>query len=309
MRPETTIEELGLSSLERVELMAAIEERLDSTLDENRFAEARTVGDVLALMAAAAHAPSGVGLAASETRAPSAAPGVRPAAETWTMPGWSRGRLVSIGRRAAQAVLLLPLTRLFARIRVEGLERLAALDEPVVFAANHQSHMDTPAMLAALPSPLRARVAVAMSKEYFDAHFHPAGRTRRERLVNGGLYYLAAGFFNAFPLPQREAGARQSLRYIGDLLGDRWSVLIFPEGERTETGRIGRFRPGVGLIGARLGVRVVPVRLEGLDRVLHKSWRMARPGRVRVAFGEPLTLDGDDYAALAGRVESAVRAL
>ena len=301
VRPETTIEELGLSSLERVELMAAIEERLDTTVDESRFAEARTVGDVLALMAPAASLPAG----ASATTV--SAPGARADALPWTMPDWSRGRVVSLGRRVSQAVLLLPLTRLFARIRVEGLERLAGRDEPVVFAANHQSHLDTSAILAALPGRLRARLAVAMSKEYFDAHFHPAGHTRRERFVSGSLYYLAAWLFAAFPLPQREAGARQSLRYIGELLSDRWSVLIFPEGERTETGQIGLFRPGVGLIGARLGVRVVPVRLEGLDRVLHKSWKMAQPGRVRVAFGEPLTLDGDDYAALAGRVEEAVR--
>ena len=303
VRPETTIEELGLSSLERVELMAAIEERLDTAVDESRFAEARTVGDVLALMAQASHVPAG----ASGTEA--AAPGVRAEARGWTMPDWSRGWVVSLGRRVSQAVLLLPLTRLFARIHVEGRERLCGLDEPVVFAANHQSHLDTPAILAALPGRLRARLAVAMSKEYFDAHFHPAGHTHRERMVSGSLYYLAACFFGAFPLPQREAGARQSLRYIGDLLSDRWSVLIFPEGERTETGQIGLFRPGVGLIGARLGVKVVPVRLEGLDRVLHKSWKMARPGRVRVAFGEPLTLDGDDYAALARRVETAVREL
>ncbi len=303
VRPETTVEELGLSSLERVELMADIEERLDSDLDESRFAEARTVGDLLALVAPAARVPPGAA-------APSAAePPPGSDARDWTMPGWNRGRMISLARRVSQAVLLLPLTRLVARIRVEGLERLAGLDEPVVFAANHQSHLDTPAILAALPGRLRARVAVAMSKEYFDAHFHPAGRTRRQRLVSGSLYSLAAGFFGAFPLPQREAGARQSLRHIGDLLGDRWSVLIFPEGERTETGEIRPFRPGVGLIGARLGVKVVPVRLEGLDRVLHKSWRMARPGRVRVAFGEPLTLDGDDYATLAGRVEGAVRAL
>lgn len=303
VRPETTIEELGLSSLERVELMAAIEERLDSGLDELRFAEARTVGDVLALMVPAAHGPADAGT--SPATPPRAVLDSRP----WTMPSWSRGRVVSLGRRVGQAILLLPLTRLFAGIRVEGLERLAGLREPVIFAANHQSHLDTPAILAALPGRLRARLAVAMSKEYFDAHFHPAGHTRRERVLYGGLYLLAACCFNAFPLPQREAGARQSLRYIGDLLGDRWSVLIFPEGERTETGRIGLFRPGVGLVGARLGVKVVPVRLEGLDLVLHKSWKMPRPGRVRVAFGEPLALDGDDYVALAGRVEAAVRAL
>jgi len=169
--------------------------------------------------------------------------------------------------------------------------------------------MDTPVVLAALPGRHRRRVAVAMAKEFFDAHFHPGGRPWRQRLTAGTLYYLAALFFNAFPLPQREAGARRTLRYIGDLVSEGWSVLIFPEGRRTEAGEINPFRPGVGMIGSRLGVPVVPVRLEGVDRVLHPSWKMARRGRVRVAFGAPLLLDGEDYAKLAGRVESAVRGL
>ena len=70
-----------------------------------------------------------------------------------------------------------------------------------------------------------------------------------------------------------------------------------------------RFRPGIGMIASRLGVPVVPVRIEGLDKVLHHSWRMAKPGRVRVAFGRPLHLSGDDYEALAHQVEEAVRHL
>ena len=49
--------------------------------------------------------------------------------------------------------------------------------------------------------------------------------------------------------------------------------------------------------------------IDGLDKVLHSTWKMARPGRVRVAFGAPLRLAGDDYEALAARVENAVRAL
>jgi long-chain acyl-CoA synthetase len=303
VRPETTIEELGLSSLERVELMAAIEERFDSTIDESRFAEARSVGDILALIARAAGPPGVAGPGPAMHSEGGQADRDR------AMPAWSRSWPVALARRASLALGLLPLTRLFARIHVEGLEHLGEVSGPVVFASNHQSHLDTPVILAALPARLRARVAVAMAKEYFDAHFHPAGRSRRERLTDGLLYVLAAFFFNAFPLPQREAGTRQSLHYIGDLLGDRWSVLIFPEGERTESGQIGTFRAGVGLIGARLTVPVVPVRLDGVDRVLHKSWRMARPGRVRVAFGRPLTLDGDDYKTLAVEVESAVRGL
>jgi len=63
------------------------------------------------------------------------------------------------------------------------------------------------------------------------------------------------------------------------------------------------------MIASRLGVPVVPVRLEGLDKVLHPSWKMAKPGRVRVAFGAPMRLSGDDYEALAKKVEEAVKAL
>ena len=69
------------------------------------------------------------------------------------------------------------------------------------------------------------------------------------------------------------------------------------------------FRGGIGMIGSRLEVPVVPVHLEGVDTVLHPTWHMARPGRVRVAFGPPLHLRGDDYAALAAQVEAAVRSL
>ncbi len=62
------------------------------------------------------------------------------------------------------------------------------------------------------------------------------------------------------------------------------------------------------MMGARLGVPVVPVRIEGVDKVLHPKWKWPKKGPVKVAFGEPLTLDGDDYAALAKRVEDAVKA-
>jgi long-chain acyl-CoA synthetase len=179
----------------------------------------------------------------------------------------------------------------------------------VIFAANHQSHMDTPVILAALPRQIRARVATAMAKEFFKAHFFPQQFTRKQWFTNSLNYWLSAAFFNAFPLPQREAGARQTLRYAGELLGDGYSVLIFPEGKRTEHGEINAFRPGVGMMASRLGVPVVPVRLVGVDRVLHHSWKMATPGRVKVIFGRPMRLSGEDYAQLASQVETAVRNL
>ncbi len=288
--PTTTIEELGLSSLERVELMVALEDAFHAPIDEGAFAAARDVSQLRALIERSAGTE-------------------RPPAEPVDFPTWNRSWAARAVRRSSLPTWILPLARAFATIRVEGREHFDALHSPVVFAANHQSHMDVPVVLAALPPRLRYRVAPAMAKEFFKAHFFPKDYGRRAWLSNSVNYYLAALFFNAFPLPQREAGARQTLRYIGDVLDDGFSVLIFPEGRRTDTGAIDRFRPGIGMIASKLAVPVVPVRIEGLDRVLPPGARMARRGPVRVAFGAPMRLTGDDYEALARQVEDAVRNL
>ncbi len=201
------------------------------------------------------------------------------------------------------------MTRVFAHIKVSGRENLERLRGPVIFAVNHQSHMDVPVVLASLPARWRYRVASAMSKEFFAAHFYPERHRLGERWINSTLYGLATFMFNAFPIPQREAGTRQSVRYMGELTEEGWSILIFPEGDRTEDGEIHRFRPGVAMIASHLRVPVVPVRLKGLERVLHRSAKWPRPGRVEVSFGESILLQGDLYAALAQQVEDAVRAL
>lgn len=298
---ETTIDELGLSSLERVELMMALEERFDATIDEASFAEARTVGDLERIV----EQSSATALPASRGGGPPPRAKVEPIA----FPGWNRRSLARAARRASLPTWILPVARLFAWMTVEGLQHLEGLRGPVVFAANHQSHMDTPVIMAALPPRWRYLVAPAMAKEFFKAHFYPAEHTFGQRLTNSLNYYLAALFFNAFPLPQREAGAREALRYMGELASDGYSILIFPEGRRTEAGEIKPFQPGVAMIASRLGLPVVPVRLRGLDQVLPPSWRMARPGRVRVSFGPALSLKGDDYQALVRTVEEAVKAL
>ena len=148
-----------------------------------------------------------------------------------------------------------------------------------------------------------------MWKEYFDAYFVSERHSIPDRLTTSTIYYLVTCFFNAFPLPQTEPGTRQTLRYMGDLVSNGSSILIFPEGSRTERGEINPFQPGIGLVASKLHLPVVPVRLEGVERVLHHSWRWPRRGRVRVTFGTPLMLEGDDYAAVARRVEDAVIAL
>lgn len=226
-----------------------------------------------------------------------------------TFPAWNRQLWARAVRRASLPVWILPLARAFAWIQVRGLEHLQGLDGPVILASNHLSHMDTPAILMALPPRWRYRVAPAMAKDFFDAHFHPEGRPWKNVLTRRTGYYLATLFFNAFPIPRREAGTRETMRYMGDLVSDGFSILIFPEGRISHQGDVLAFQPGVGLLAARLNVPVVPVRLKGLDRILHPTWHMARPGRATVTFGEPLTLQGQDYLHLAKQVENAVKRL
>jgi len=289
VEPTMTLDELGLTSLDRIELMMSLEEQGHATVSETAMGEARTVADLRRLAAPDADA---------------ALP-----AEAFPFPSWNRWPIVRFIRNLSQPSWILPSVGLFLRLRVEGREHLRALEGPVIFASNHQSHFDTPAILSALPARWRRTVTVAMAKEYFDAHFFPRGHRLIDRLTTGAIYYLVAFFFGGFPLPQQEPGARETLRYIGELVSDGCSILIFPEGLRTERGEINTFQPGVGLLGSKLRLLVVPVRLEGVDRVLHHTWRWPRRGTVRVTFGAPLSLRGDDYVALARQVHDAVIAL
>ncbi|HEX6974043.1 MAG TPA: 1-acyl-sn-glycerol-3-phosphate acyltransferase, partial [Vicinamibacterales bacterium] len=292
--PATTIDELGLSSLERVELMMALEETFQVTLDEGKFAAAKTVGDLETLAR-----PLDAAGAATVVSAP----------EPIDFPSWNRSLVARAARRVSLPTWILPTARPWVTLKVEGLDHLASLKGPVIFAANHQSHLDAPMIMQALPPRWRYRLAPAMAKEFFKAHFYPEQFGRRAWFTNSLNYYLSALFFNAFPLPQRESGTRQTLRYIGELIGDGYSILIFPEGRRTEDGAIGRFQAGVGMIASRLDVPVIPVRLDGLDRILHHTWKFPVRGVGRVAFGAPMSLKGNDYAELSAQVEAAVRVL
>ena len=285
----TTLEELGLSSLERVELMVALEDRFQTRIDEARFSEAASIADLKQLV---------------ETP-PTAAVVEEPV----DFPVWNRRQPVRLIRQLSQATWIVPLTRLFAHARVEGREHLAALEGPVIFASNHQSHMDVPVILSALPGRWRRRLAPAMLKEFFEAHFHPDEHPWRAVFTNSLNYYLACFYFNTFPIPQREAGARHTLQYMGEVAASGMSILLFPEGVRSPTGQLKPFRGGIGMIASRLELPVVRVKLEHVDRLMPVGSTFIRPGRVRVAFGAPLLLRGDDYAALAAQVEEAVRTL
>ena len=156
----TTLDELGLSSLERVELMVAIEEKFGTTIDEAAFSSAPNV-------------------AALETDRPAGARATDEPAERVDFPTWNRAWPPASLRRVSLPTWMLPLARVFAWIRSRASNTSSDLEGPVIFASNHQSHMDTPAILWALPSRWRYRVAIAMAKEFFKAHFFPDQFGRR----------------------------------------------------------------------------------------------------------------------------------
>jgi long-chain acyl-CoA synthetase len=306
--PETTLEELGLSSLDRVELMMALEETFHVTLDESVLSGPRSSRELEDLMRHDGVPDAPRTEAALDTAAQTSTVRAHAKGTPIEFPSWNRSRAARALRRISLPTWILPFMGSFMAIRTSGLEHLAGVRGPVIFASNHQSHLDTPAIFIALPSARRYWLAPAMAKEFFKAHFNRKSVPFKEWLGNSLNYYLACEFFAAFPLPQREAGTRQTMRYIGEVLADGYSVLIFPEGRRSGTD-LGQFQPGVGMIGARLGVPVVPVRLSGLDKVMPAGSFNPVRGPVHVAFGPPMTLEGQDYAVLAQRVEDAVRAL
>ena len=155
--------------------------------------------------------------------------------------------------------------------------------------------MDVPAILGALPARWRYRVAPAMRKEFFQEHFHGHSFT------NSLNYYLSS-LCSSTLFPSRSASPARWQRCAtsASCSNDKWCLLIFPEGRMTRAGEIAPFQPGVGMIASKLGIPVVPIRIDGMDRVLHEGWKMARPGRVDITFGPALQSDGKRRLPRAG---------
>ena len=213
-----------------------------------------------------------------------------------SFPRWGRCGPACVARAALQRVVLFPLLdRVCWPLRVEGTEHLRDLRPPLLLAANHTSHLDTPLLLRALPAGLRRRLAVAAAADYFYC-----------RATRGFLVTLLVG---AFPMARR-GWLRPSLAYCDELAQAGWAVLVYPEGTRSPDGRVQRFKPGIGVLTAELEVPVVPVYLAGLHGRLPRGARWPRRGPAAVRFGPPLRFaPGIAPSAVAAEVEAAVRAL
>ena len=129
------------------------------------------------------------------------------------------------------------------------------------------------------------------------------------RLLNRLQYVGVVLFFNVFALPQK-SGFRQSFRFAGEALDHGFSLLIFPEGQRTKHGALNPFMPGTGLLIQKLDAPVVPIRIDGLWELKKAARHFARPGEVSVIIGQPVTYSGqEDPSAIAADLAERVRGL
>jgi long-chain acyl-CoA synthetase len=103
-------------------------------------------------------------------------------------------------------------------------------------------------------------------------------------------WILGVALLNLFPLP-REAAFRRSFSYAGECADRGYSILVFPEGHHTTDGELRSFRAGIGLLATRLGIPVVPMRIDGLFEIKQARKKFAPPKKICVRIGKPVTFD------------------
>jgi long-chain acyl-CoA synthetase len=234
---------------------------------------------------------------------------VRSAPPEVPIPRWGMAAPTRLFGAVVREGLAHPVLSLFAPLSVEGSERLSHLAPPILFVANHVSLVDAPLLARALPWRFRLRLAPAIRAGHFHAWFRPSDGDLGLRISRGLQFVLAAAIFQAFPLPQGE-GFRRALEHAGALADRGLCPLVFPEGTRGDGDKLLPFQAGTGLMALRLGLPVVPLRHEGLEKVLSRDARFPTRAATRVRIGSPVPLEGiTDPEAAARRIEAAMRAL
>lgn len=187
--------------------------------------------------------------------------------------------------RSAAALLLRGWLRLYHRLRIDGREYLPATAS-YVLACNHTSHLDTLCLLSSVPLRKLHRAFPAAAADYF---FSSLPRSAGSAIL-----------INALPFDRKIKGA-ESLAVCSKLLENAGNVLvIFPEGTRSTTGEMGRFRSGIGRLVAGTNLAVLPCHLSGGTRAWPKGKRIPRPRKLHLRIGTPVTYDhlADDPASV-----------
>jgi 1-acyl-sn-glycerol-3-phosphate acyltransferase len=218
---------------------------------------------------------------------------------TLDMP-WARCAPARMARESILQGFFAPVMAWYVRRRVEGREVFDDLKHPVVFVANHSSHMDTPAILRALPRPWRQRTAVAAAADYF----------YKKRWVAAAVSLV----FNTVPIERKGGGMEKgSADHLHRLMRQRWNLLLYPEGTRSRNGSRGKLHSGAAVLAASHDVAILPIYVEGTREAMPPGliWpKRLRAGHLRrhpisVRFGPPITpLPGEHRNETMARVQA-----
>jgi 1-acyl-sn-glycerol-3-phosphate acyltransferase len=188
--------------------------------------------------------------------------------------------------------ILGPLMDLYTRRRIVGARRVAEVDGPVVFVANHSSHMDTPALLRRC----RSRVGAGRS-------WPPPRTTSTEPARRLGR----VAHLQHVPMQRYGGGlGPDSSRHLDRLIARGWSLLVFAEGTRSRDGSVGRLRTGGAVLAAEHGLPIVPIHIAGTHQAMPpgRRWMRPRGGRllprrhpVEIRFGAPIHPREDEHRA------------
>jgi 1-acyl-sn-glycerol-3-phosphate acyltransferase len=208
---------------------------------------------------------------------------------------WARKYPTRLARAMVLDTVGRGLVEVLASPKIVATDRLADVKGPVIFAANHASHVDTPLLLTTLPDRFRHRTVVAAGADYFF-----------DKRWKGFLWAFA---INAIPIERTRVSPR-STRLASQMLDEGWSLVIYPEGGRSPHGWAQPHRAGAAYLAIRSKVPVIPVHLEGTRRILRKGTGRVTPSTTSVTFGKPISaIDGEDPRAFAARIEAAVAVL
>lgn len=337
-------EDFHLDSLGRVQLAAALEEKLGDATQEGSVEAARTLGDLRrlivevrtselsdlssqqALQSQSSENESrrnghpntpdqGTCLPIAQTRdlqhPESRLAGDPPPANSpdFVYPHWPWWKPVEWMRSAFLELVAQPLVWFLGKPKVVASQILRP-DEPVLIICNHVTAYDGALVQYALPGRMRRRVAAAMLGELLEdfRHFRDPD-TGRFMLFGPAAYWLVTALYNVFPLPRRKDFQR-SFAHAGEALDRGYNVLVFPEGTRSAEGKLARFRPGIGLLVKQAQAAVLPVAITGLGELKAKGRGWFRSGKIEVRVGEPLRFGPlESESAITERLQATVASL
>ncbi len=271
LTPDANLESgLGLSSLERVELLSALEDRYQIDLSEMEFANAATVGDLEKMLQSE-----------RGTRSKLHDSGFH-------YPRWALRWPTTWLRLASHYLLARPAIFLLGWPRLTGLENLRGVRGPLLVISNHVADVDVGFIQTALPARVRHKLATATGGEVLEKLRSPGPeRVWFKRIYDRVQWTLGVALLNLFPLP-RQTGFRKSFAYAGEAVDRGYSLLVFPEGKHTEDGKILPFRTGIGLLANNLRIPILPMRIDGLFEIKNAGKKFGAPGKIHVRIGKPM---------------------